>query len=101
MRMEMTFMVRVAVGGRLMKAHGIGEWDIKNLVVSGCHLPQQLGQQDDFLPGKFGKRSQMATAANQDFEWPDRPEGYQGDETLVLADHANLLLVLQANVITQ
>ena len=43
----------------------------------------------------------MAAAADQDFERPDRPEGHQGDEALVLADQADLLLVLQMDVITQ
>ncbi len=100
-RVEVPFMMRLAVRGRLMKAHRIRKWNIENLVVGGRHLLQNLRQQDDFFAVEFGKRPQVATAANQDFERPDRPEGHQGDETLVLADQAHFLLLFQMDVVTQ
>ena len=43
----------------------------------------------------------MAAAADHDFERPYRPEGYEGNEALVLANQADFLLVLQMDVITQ
>ncbi len=76
MGVEVPFMMRAAVSGRLMKSHRIREGHVKNLVVGRRHLLQQLGQQDDFSLGKIPERSQMAAAAHHDFEGPDRPEGH-------------------------
>src|ERR1700730_5383592 len=99
-RMKMPFRMLLAVRGRLMKAHRIGEGDVKNSVVGRRHLLQGLSKTCDLLVAKIRKRSQVATAANEQFEWPHRPEGYQCDKAAVPTHHADLFLVFELDVIT-
>ncbi len=45
--------------------------------------------------------SEVAAAADQNLERPDRPEGHERNETVVLANHAHLLTCFQCDVVTQ
>src|ERR1700694_1154640 len=73
-RVKMPFRMMLAVRGRLMKAHGVGGGGVKNSVAGRRRLLQGLSQPCDFFVAKSRKRSQVATAANQQFEGPHRPE---------------------------
>ena len=45
--------------------------------------------------------SEVAAAADQNLERPNRPEGHERDEAVVLANYAHLLALFQCNVVTE
>lgn len=106
MRMEMTFgmidfrMIK-AIGRRLMKAHRVREGNSEHAVVSGSYAMQNIAQRSDFFGRELIHASEMSATANQNFERPGRPEWHEGNESVVLANHAHVLALLQCNVIAK
>src|ERR1700752_4302450 len=45
--------------------------------------------------------SNMAAAAHQNLEWPNRPEGHQGGECVILREQAFALALFDCNVVAE
>src|ERR1700736_5885897 len=99
MRVEMTFGMIDAIGRRLVKAHRVREGNSENFVVSGSDAVKNVTQRSDFIGGKFVHASEVPATANQDLKRPDRPERHEPHETTALTNYADLLPLLQSNVI--
>ena len=60
-----------SIGWRLMETHGVGEGNSENFVVRRRNLVQHQAQVPRIVRGEIVHASQVATAAHENFKWPD------------------------------
>src|ERR1700736_2145231 len=101
MRVEMTFGMIDAIGRRLVKAHRVREGNSENFVVSGSDAVKNVTQRSDFIGRVVLHASEVSATADQNLKRPDRPKGHEPHETIVLIHHADLLPLLQCNVVAE
>ena len=80
--------MRLAVGGALMKAHGVGEADLEEIIVAGGDGCEDGGEGGAFRVGEVGETAEVAAREDQGFKRPRGPVGDEGDEEIVLDDDA-------------
>ena|SRR3974377_1691795 len=101
MRVKMPFGMLAPVGGRLMEAHRIREGNSEYSVI-GCSDPaQHMAKIVRVIRGEVIHASDVAAAANENFERPDCPEGNQGDESIVFKQPALFLALFDSAVVTE
>src|SRR5437879_2829855 len=62
---------------------------------------QHLTEKTRVLRREVVHASHVAAAAHQNLEWPNRPEGHQGDECVILKQQALALALLDCNVVAE
>src|SRR5579859_7099222 len=96
MCVEMKFRMTLAIRGRLMEPHRIGESRFEQIVVANGQPSKDVGEISRLRVVQSGQAGQMATAQDHRFEWPDRPVRYQRQKSFVLAHNSLSILDFQA-----
>src|SRR5579872_2519580 len=87
--------------GSLMKSHRIRKRRREYTVVYRRHTMKDLAERSRILRSEIVHAAHVPATADERLKRPDSPEGNQGDEPIVLANHSCILALLQSDVITQ
>ena len=86
--MQVPFRVGLMIGGLLVEAHGVREWNQKETVVTRGDFLEDAGESQAASGIEFGKRRDMLHREQDGFERPDGPEGHEDDEVFIPANDA-------------
>ena len=87
---EVHGVVRLAVGGALVEAHGVGEADLEEIVVAGGDGFEDGREGGALGGGEGGEVAEVAAGKDEGLEGPGGPVGDEGDEEVVLDDDAGV-----------
>jgi hypothetical protein len=88
----------LVIGGRGMKAHGVGEGRVEYAVVAAGDLLEDGGEAFALSIGEGFDASDGMLGEEDEFEGPDSPEGNEGCPGIVFGDDALLLGELEGEV---
>src|ERR1700722_11732019 len=86
---------------RLMKAHGVREAGLEEVVVAGGQPAQHVGQAVALGIVELRQRAHVTLGKNEHLERPHRPPWNQRDEVVVLKDDALSRAKLRGEVVAQ
>ncbi len=101
MRVQMPFGMGFPVRRALMKAHGVRERNLKQIVVTTGNLLENVGQVGSFRITQIVQSRHVTFAYDHDLERPDGPERNQSNEAIVLTHEPLLRPQLHFKVITK
>src|SRR4029077_14839769 len=101
MPVQVPFGMRLAVGRALMKTHGVGKRNLKEVVVPSGQTLECICQSIFLISRKFTERPDVPTGDYQSFKRPDGPERHQDGEVLVLKDDPLAPLFFQRQVVAK
>src|ERR1700746_3427926 len=101
MCMEMPLGMGLAIGGTLMKAHGVREKSFEELVVARRQVSQYVRQSVPLGVRKFVHAAKMPLTDHDRLKRPHSPKRHEGGECFVLANEALRLLFLYLPVLAQ
>ncbi|AWX43693.1 hypothetical protein HME9304_00684 [Flagellimonas maritima] len=84
---EMPFGMSDTVRRRLMDAHGVGKRSPKKIVVSGCHVFDDLCKTRLFIVIELTNVRQMSFWGNHSLVWPNGPVGHHRNKMVILKEH--------------
>ena len=88
----------LVVGGRGVKAHGIGEGRVKDAVVGAGDLLEDGGEAFALRVGESFYAGSILFGEQEKFKGPDSPEGNEGGPGVVFSDDALPVCELQSEV---
>ncbi len=101
MRVEVPLRMRGAVGGPLVKTHGVGKGRFKNAIVAGGDALQNIGEAAAFEGVELVLAGQVAPGDDDGLERPYGPKRHERGEGFVFADQALTGFALKGEVIAQ
>jgi hypothetical protein len=101
MGVEVEGVVRSAVGGALVEAHGVGEGNLEETVVTGGEAAKDVGQGVALGGCELVDGGDVAIGKDERFEWPNGPEGDNDQEEIVGFDGALAGRALEAGVFAE
>src|ERR1700678_1424676 len=101
MRVKMPLGMSFAVGGTLVKSHGVGKRSCEQIVVARRDAMQDVRQRIASGLRKLLKRACVLFADEHRLEGPDRPERHDRGELVIFADDAVLLFLFDLQIFAQ
>ena len=95
MRVKMPLGMSLAVGGTLVKSHGVGKRSCEQIVVARRDAMQDVRQRVAARFRKLLQRTGVPLADHDRFKRPHRPERHDRCELIILADDPVLLFVFR------
>jgi hypothetical protein len=99
MRMQMPGRVGRTIGGALVEAERIGEWDLEQVIVACRQSLKDVRQTRAFLRRQVAESANVSATDDHRLEGPDGPEGNQRNEVIIGADEALFALEFERQVI--